>query len=108
METAKQKADDAIEKGYEHSDARWRELAFDAVHEICLTMETFTADDIRRITEKFQVQTHDTRAMGGVMRAAKTKGWCEPSGQFRTSDFTHGHLQHIWRSKIYKPKDTLF
>lgn len=106
--TVVEATDSAIQRGLDSAHIRWRELALKAVHQICLEKETFTADDVRRITETFQVKTHDTRAAGGIMRVAKKNGWCETTGDFRTSDFTHGHMQHIWKSNIYQQKKTLF
>ena len=107
MNEAQKHADQAIEEGLNAADMDWKAKALGVVYRLCLTRETFTADDVRFVLTDKEAQTHDRRAMGGIMRQAKKQGWCVGSGVFKSSDFSHGHLHQVWKSLIYKLKETL-
>ena len=99
--TVKQQADFAIKKGLDNADSIWKEKALEAIHDLCLKQLEFTADDIRFVLTEEEAETHDRRAMGGIMRTASKNGWCESTGRYEASKFTHGHLHQVWKSKLF-------
>jgi hypothetical protein len=97
-----------IEAGLANANAAWRRIALVTIEKLCREKSEITADDLRDAMSKTAIETHDRRAVGGLMRTAKGNGWCEPTGVHVPSKYTHGHLHQVWKSKIYRPKETLF
>ncbi len=107
-EDIKQVTDEAIEKGYQNANDDWKNMAMECVRVICVQQPSFTMNDVRWLVEASPIKTQDNRAMGGVMRTAQKLGWVEPTGQTIISKVGHKSLLQIWRSKLFKSKDTLF
>lgn len=94
--------DEAIERGYKNADDAWKNEALSVVQDLCLSQEHFTGDDVKIIMAKSDVDTHDKRAIGGVIRKAYKLGYCEPTGIYEQSQFNHGSLHQVWKSKLLK------
>ena len=100
--------DEAIQRGLEHADTEWKDMALRCLKAVCLEKERFTMNDVRWLIDASLIKTHDKRAIGGVMRKAKTMGWINSTGEFIRSKIGHGIPMTVWRSLLYKPKDKLF
>lgn len=94
----------AIKQGYENAEPSWRELALWAVKAVCTQGPEFTSDEVHQILKELAVaETHDTRALGGVMRQAQRFGWCEPTIYTRKSERPACHRRPlcVWRSNLW-------
>ena len=101
-EEIKAVTDEAIERGHSNANPEWKAMALECVKTICLQKETFTMNDVRWLVRTSPIKTHDNRAIGGVMKTAKSLGWIEPTGQSIVSKVGHKSLLQVWKSKIYK------
>lgn len=95
--------DRAIQKGYDAAHAEWRAMALEYLYETCLQMPTFTVNDFRKKVRASSLQTHDNRAMGGVMVTGRRLGWMKPTGEAIPSRVGHKVPLQIWQSLVYKP-----
>lgn len=100
--------DEAIQKGYDNAKEEWRKYALECLRQVCLHQQEFTMNDVRGALKHAPIKTHDNRAVGGVVATARKEGWIEPTGKSIQSLVGHKSPLQIWRSLIYKPKDTLF
>jgi hypothetical protein len=98
----------AIDEGYVGANLAWKEMAHNCLKRICLARETFTMNDLRDLVRQSPIKTHDNRAMGGVMKWARKMGMVEATGATIVSKVGHKSPLQVWRSNIYKPKETLF
>src|SRR4051812_7753714 len=93
-----------IETGIRHANPTWHKSALAAVKKVAKKNETFTARDVLILAEDFEIQTHDKRAMGGVMREARDLGYIKSDGFVRRCDRYNRGASTLWRSLIYQPK----
>lgn len=107
-ENVKVETNKAIEQGLENAPEQWKKNTLSIIENLCRTKVDFTSDDIRIALADDYTKTHDPRVLGGLLRIAAKNKWCESTGVFSRSQFTHGHLHQIWRSLIYKNKETLW
>lgn len=96
----KKETEQEIQRGFDFANEEWKRKALEEVHNVCLRQKRFTADDIRMVVTDDVVQTHDRRAMGGIMKRAQNNGWCKATGIHIKSKFTHGHLHQVWESLL--------
>lgn len=94
----------AIDQGYENADNSWKIMALECVKQVCLTHATFTMNDVRWLSDASPIKTHDKRAMGGIMKTAKSLGWIVLTGEVIVSKVGHKSLLQVWKSKLYKLK----
>lgn len=99
--------DQAISRGHKNADTTWKSMALECVKAICMKHEYFTMNEVRWLIKSSPIKTHDNRAVGGVMKTAKSLGWIEPSGQTIVSKVGHKSPLQVWKSKLYK-QTTLF
>jgi len=92
----------AIDRGMDAAHAEWRRVASLHLLEIAKTNKEFTMNDVRDLIRQEKVQTHDNRAMGGVVITARKLGWIEPSGRSILSRVGHKSVLQVWKSLIYK------
>lgn len=90
--------DNKIESVAANAAAGWCDAAYKAVIRVSARRSQFTTDDVW--AELQTLPTHDHRAMGAVMRRAKTSKVCEPTGDYQTStrEVAHGRPVRVWRS----------
>ncbi len=89
-----------IRKADDHADIEWKDAALFAVWRCAKKMTRLSADDVTRcIPSGFE--THDMRAMGGIMRRGANRGWIESVGMLRsTRTKSHRGPRTAWRSLI--------
>lgn len=95
--------DQAIAVADAHADPTWRAHALDVVQALALRRPEFSTDAVwHALDEEDGPETHERRALGGVMREAARAGWIEPTD--RTVDSTraiaHRGPKRVWRSLI--------
>lgn len=93
---------EAIDRGIDHAEQRWRNMADEALFFIAKNNHTFTVNDVRAITERSPIKTHDKRAMGGVIRRGMKNGWIKKTGEEIPSKQGHGVAIQIWESVIFQ------
>ena len=93
--------DDSIDEGFQNSDPNWRRMALVVVQETCENMQFFTANDFRSRLKQSGIETHDNRAVGGLMRTAKANKWCINTGNVIQSKVGHRSPLQIWKSLLY-------
>jgi hypothetical protein len=76
----------------------WCDAAYEAVVRVARRHAHFTTDDVWLAIDG--PITHDNRALGAVMRRARTEKVCEPTMHYRpsTRDVCHGRPVRVWRS----------
>jgi len=89
--------DQQIEQAASNAADGWCDAALHAVRRVAARQHTFTTDEV---WSELQHDTHEHRALGAVMRRARSLGLCEPSGEYRTSvrEVAHGRPVRVWRS----------
>lgn len=92
---------DAIARGYDHARAEWKLAALQLVYDMAAGTEKFSVNDFRRKLLELPMQTHDLRAIGGLMTTAKRYGWIERSGETSGSLVAHLVPVQVWKSLIY-------
>ena len=97
--------DQAIDLGFENAHEQWKAMALKTLFQTCLKFDYFTANDFRDEILKSPIQTHDLRAMGGVMKTGVKNGWIEKTGRSIPSRVGHKVPLQIWKSNFYKPND---
>jgi hypothetical protein len=89
---------------YENADPQWREFANAAVRFSAQERQEITTDDVWDLVENFDVETHENRAIGPVMRGAAKAGIIERTDRTittRRNSRNRGDVR-VWRSLIYK------
>lgn len=87
------------------ANPEWETFMDVAVVEVARRKRWFTADDIERLRlAKEGPETHEKRAMSGVMRRAQTAGVCEITNRFEAGvrATCHRRPQRVWRSLIFE------
>ena len=107
-QSIQQVTDQAIDRSYKNAENDWKIMALECVRQVCLRQQTFTMNDVRWLVNASPIKTHDNRAMGGVMRTASKLKWIIPTGQSIVSKVGHKSPLQIWKSLLYKDKETLF
>ena len=92
---------EGIEQGIENAAVDWKSYAMECVIAVARRKELFTVNDVRDLVKHSPFQTHDRRAMGGVMKYSQRMGFIEPSGGEIVNKTGHGTKIQIWKSLIY-------
>jgi hypothetical protein len=99
--------DRAVAEVGRHAQDNWIADMLDAVRSCCAHMERFTTDDVWQAFHDlgYSSATHETRAMGAVIRQAAKDGLCEATPDFGVSKRPEAHRcpKRIWRSLIFAP-----
>ncbi len=95
-------ADAAIERVDEHANEEWKSAALDAVSLCASAYSLFTTDQVYEVLVRYDVETHERRAMGAIMRRAKTAGWIAPTDDYwpTARPEAHRNPKRVWRSLI--------
>lgn len=91
---------DYIQQVDDNADRAWRRMAGRAVRYISRTWPTFTTDQVWAVLDEHtNLKTHNPRALGAVMLAAKKEGLIESLDEWRTSarPACHGRPVRVWR-----------
>lgn len=98
-----QETDEAVQRSFDNSNQSWREITLNNLMKFCEYTDTFTMNDFRDYNALYcKATTHDNRAMGGVIRTARTYGWIIPTGRTIISRVGHKSPLQIWKSIIKK------
>jgi hypothetical protein len=100
---AQQVADEAVERVDRNADDEWKARALDAVRFVASARPLFTTDAVWWVLGS-DVQTHEPRAMGAVMRRAVKAGVCVPTDTYHRSTRAVNHARplRVWRSLTYR------
>jgi hypothetical protein len=100
-ERTKSKAE-GMDRAERNADPLWKAAALQVVHDICSECPTFTADDVLERLESLEVETHDNRALGAVMRSCARLGLCQLTDRVQPSRIKIRHCRPVavWRSLI--------
>lgn len=82
-----------------HADRALKDLALDAVRQVCQARADFQARDIWTLTDL--PSTREDRALGPVMLNAARNGWCRKTDRVRPSARSHGSGKPVWESLLY-------
>jgi hypothetical protein len=90
----------AIERVTSAAPVSWRIEALRAVYDLCRTRSEFTTDAVWALLDRRGVAAPtEPRAIGGVMRIASRRGWCEATDETRQSIRAECHRRplQVWR-----------
>lgn len=93
---------EGIEQGIANAATDWKSYAMECVIAVARRKQHFTVDDVRDLVKHTPFETHDKRAMGGVIKYSQRMGFIEPTGEERVSRTGHGTKIQIWKSLIYQ------
>lgn len=95
--------DDAIDRVEAATDLDWWTAATTVTRQLSQSHKFFTTDDVWFALRELQVHTPEPRAMGAVIRFARSHGWILPTGVWVRSRRPACHSRPIsrWRSLLY-------
>lgn len=102
LKQIREATDAGIKAGWDKAKVDWREIALQKLCECALTHKEFTANDFRDEIIRSGIDTHDRRAMGGLMKTARSLGWIRAAGKELPSLVGHGVPLQYWTSLIYE------
>lgn len=71
-------AAEGIATAAEHAKTEYKAAVMVAIESVAKQNRVFCSDDIAAVLQHIDVQTHDRRVIGAMMRIAARKGWCKP------------------------------
>ena len=84
---------------------QWSKSALAVIKRLARKRETMTSTDVLDELAKANVTTADLRAIGWIMRKARTVGFIENSGLVRQRNNKHSRsASTLWKSLLYKQK----
>ena len=94
----------AIQRADENANINWKTMALAVIRDVARTKPFLTADDIREVLDTKDVCTHDTSALGGVIRQAVKAGYITGTGEYKKSErpATHRRPLPLWQSLVWK------
>ena len=101
--------EDAIDQVEENANARWMEGAYQIVLGIAHKHALFTTDLVWEALAHTDLVTHETRAMGAVMRRIDREGQARPTKDYVPSvrAVRHGGPVRVWHSYLWWPSASL-
>lgn len=102
--TARERTDEAIERAETHADPQWSMYARVCLKSICELKHSFTVDDLCHALSRYDVETHNTSALGAIMRHGAKMGWMKKTEEYTKSKIPAKHMRviPIWQSLLYK------
>lgn len=97
---ARAERDEAMAKVHSNADPIWLAAAWDAVCKCARLNKTFTVDEVWDYIPD-TISTHDSRAMGPVIKRAQTEGVIEKTDAFLPSIRRHATPQRVWKSLVF-------
>jgi hypothetical protein len=102
--------DEAIDRAGRHADADWMLTVANAILRVAQATREFTTDAIWSYLDRYhpQATTHDRRAMGAALRAARADGIIDPTGRYAisTRPVCHRNPKRVWTSLIFEGGST--
>jgi len=95
---------DGMSRAEMHGPPSWRGWAELAVRYVAEHRERFTTDPVWTVLESWSVPVPpEPRALGPLMKAACTWGWCEPTGETHKSVRPDCHRRPlaVYRSRLF-------
>lgn len=95
---------EAIQRAGAHARPEWKEAAARVIHDLALTLETFTTDQVWEALANYPQATHEPRALGALMQEAAKAGAISATNEYRNSarPACHSRPVRVWRSNFYK------
>lgn len=103
--------DEAIAVVDAHTDPNWRVLAYEAVKRVAFELPEFTADDIWKQLDKWEVdEAHEPRALGAIMGYIEKYKIAQPTDKWLQSKRKecHSRPMRVWKSLTFKPTQGSF
>jgi len=96
--------DEAIGRVEKNAHQEWLSAARTVVRDLARRQQYFTADDFWIEIDKLDVQTHDNRAFGAVMREMARERLVTSTGRYVKTQRARRHSSPIavWRSNTYR------
>jgi len=86
----------------DNAGAEWKDIAMKAFERHAQSHTNFTTEDVRLANPDLPAPP-DSRAWGGIARAARAAGIVDSEGWVRANSKTvHGMVVTSWRSKIFR------
>ena len=100
MNAATQARDEAIDRVGEHANPTWKAKALAVVARLSRNCGEFTTDDVWEALALIGESTHEPRALGAIMQAARKQGICFPTETYIPSARTACHARpvRVWRA----------
>lgn len=96
---------EGMERAAEAANPEWWRWMMQATIEVARRKPFFFTDDMEylRLTRQGP-STHENRALGPLMTAAKRAGICEPTDHWSPSSqrVNHGRFMRVWYSLLYE------
>lgn len=93
-----------MERALRAANPLWWQFMMEVARETARAKPFFFTDDLERIRQERQgPTTHENRAIGPLMIAAKNAGYCVPTDRWAESSqrVNHGRFMRVWYSLIY-------
>lgn len=95
--TAFAQRDEAMGRADRHADAEWKATAEAVIIHLARMRPTFTADDVwHHLTTHCNVETHEPRALGAILKKLTADGTIKPTGGFAPSKRRHAAPIRLW------------
>lgn len=94
--------DEGIAKAMKNADEKWKQAARDAVLVVVRSLksgDTFTTDAVHQVLDWSEAETHDTRALGGILRSLSNEGVIQATGQYQKTmrPIAHSRPLMVWK-----------
>ena len=98
-EGAKAARDEAMARVEAHAHEQWKDAAMDTIYRAWRLRPSFTSEDLWK---DGLPKPPEPRALGPMITAAASRGWCEASGTYvkGSSVSRHGAPIAVWTSNI--------
>lgn len=103
MDAGQLALDTALDSVDQSADDKWKKAADYAVVQLALRKSEITADDVWDVLDGLDVETHEHKAMGPVMRRAAKDGIIERTDRTIKTRRPQRHKGdvRVWKSRIY-------
>jgi len=101
---AERVTNEAISQAEQNATKEWMDYAWEALKQVAYQNKTLTTDDIWAILDRYpNIQTHEPRAMGAIMRKAVKHKWIRKTGNYVTTRRPIAHQKPIavWESLAF-------
>lgn len=95
LDEAIEARDQAIQQVEDHADGKWMDLAVACVLGIAATRRPFTSDHIWDVLDGFDIEPHEPRALGAVMKQLSRRGVIRPTGNYVQSSRPKCHARPV-------------
>lgn len=98
MTTTEVATNEAIARAEAAANEEWKRAARRVVEAIIERGREFTSDLVQDVLAEMPVSTHDTRALGGIMREYARAGHIRATGRFEKSKraVCHQNPKQVW------------